>query len=78
MTSGTNHSGSGIGHDLIYKERNVVKTWSQHGTLLVNSSFEHKYYHRQIPALKAPSSNLDCAQPHGRHAGAPKLLVTTM
>ena len=31
-----------IGHELIYKERNVVKTRSQHGTILVNSSFEHK------------------------------------
>ena len=82
MTSGANHSGSGIGHELIYRERNVVKTWSQHGTILVNSSFEHKYYHHQMPALIAPCSNLDCGQPQGDHVGPPangtRLLVTTM
>ena len=71
MTSGTNHSGRWFGHELIYKERNVVKTWSQHGTKLVNSSFEHKYYHHQIPALIAPCSDLDCEQPQGHHTRAP-------
>ena len=71
MTSGMNHSGSGIGHEPICKEGNMVKTWSQLGTILVTSSFEHKNYHHQMPALMAPCSNLDCGQPQGHHAGAP-------
>ena len=71
MTSGTNYSSSGMGHELIYKEKNVVKTWSQHETILVNSSFEHKYYHHQMSALIALCSDLDCGQPQGHYAGAP-------
>ena len=59
------------------------KTCSQHGMILVISSFEHNYYHHQMPALIAPCSDLDCGQPQGHHAGAPpanctRLLVTTM
>ena len=49
----------------------MVTTWSQLGTILVNSSFEHKIYHREMHALIAPSSDLDCGQPQGHHAGAP-------
>ena len=58
--------------DLKQKE-NHGKTWSQHGTILVNSSFEHKNYHHRMPALTAPCSDLDCGQPQGHHAGAPQL-----
>ena len=53
------------------KSKNMVRTWSQHGTILVNSSFAHNYYHHQTPALKTPCSDLDCGQPQGHHAGAP-------
>ena len=51
--------------------RNRVRTWSQLGTILVNSSFEHKNYHHQMHALIAPCSDRDCGQPQGHHAGAP-------
>ena len=72
MTSGTNHSGSGIGHELICKKKeNMVGTWGQLGKKLVKSSFEHKNYHHQMPALIAACSDLDCGQPQGHHAGAP-------
>ena len=71
MTSGTNHSGNGIGHELICKETKMVKTWKQLGTILVNSSLEHKNYHHQIPALITPCFDRDCGQPEGHHAGAP-------
>ena len=40
----------------------VVKTWSQQGTLLVNSSFEHKNYHhlkRLLLQLSASTSTVD-------------------
>ena len=60
----------------------MVKTWSQLGTIVVNSSCEHKNYHHQMPALIAPCSNPDCGQPQGHHAAPPangtRLLVTTM
>ena len=69
MPSGTHQSGSGIGHELICKRKNMVKTWSRLGTILVNSSFEHKNYHHQMPALIAPCFGLDCGQPQGHHAG---------
>ena len=68
MTSGTNCSGSGIGDKLIQKAQNVVKIWSQHGTILVNFSFEHK---NQTPAPRAPGSDPHCGQPQRHHAGAP-------
>ena len=71
MTSGTNHNGSEIGHVLICKQGNMVKTWSQLGTILATSSFELKNYHHQMPALIAPCSNLDCGQRQEHHAGAP-------
>ena len=54
---------------------NVVKIWNQHGTILINSSFEHNYYHHQTPAPKTPGSDLDCGQPQGHHSGAPQLTV---
>ena len=53
------------------QRRNIVRTWSQLGTLLVNSSFEHKIYHHQMPALITPCSNLDCGQPRGHQPGTP-------
>ena len=52
------------------KKHKYVKIWSQHGTILVNSSFEHNYYHHQTPSLTTPGSNFDCGQPQGHHAGA--------
>ena len=57
------------------QRRNMVRTWSQLGTILVNSSFEHKNYHHQMHALIAPCSEIDCGQPQGHHAGAPQLTV---
>ena len=57
------------------QRRNMVRTWSQLGTILVNSSFEHNIYHHQMPALIAPCSDLDCGQPQGYHAGAPQPTV---
>ena len=53
------------------KGKNVVKNWSKHGTIIVNSSLGHEYYHYQKPALITPCSDLDCGQPQGHHAGAP-------
>ena len=50
---------------------NVVKIWSQHGAILVISSFEHKKYHHQTPAPTTPGSYLHCGQPKGHHSGAP-------
>ena len=41
------------------KGTSMVKIWSQHGTILVNSSFEHKYYHHYTPAPTTPASDLD-------------------
>ena len=35
------------------------KSWRQQGTILVNSSFEHKYYHHQTPALTTPRFDPD-------------------
>ena len=69
MTSGTNHSSSRIGHELTLKK--LGKTWSQNGTILVNSSFEHFFYHHQMPAPTTPCSDLDCGQAQGHHAGPP-------
>ena len=69
MLSCTIYSGSRIGDKLIWKARNVVKIWSQHGSILVNSSFEHKKYHHQTPAPTTPGSDLDNEQPQGHHAG---------
>ena len=57
------------------KGTNVVKTWSQHGTILVKTSFEHKYYHYQTPAPTIPGSDLDCGQPQGPHAAPPPPLT---
>ena len=41
------------------KGTNVVKTWSEQGSILVNSSFEHTDYHYQTPASTTPGLNLD-------------------
>ena len=46
---------------------NWGKTWNQWGTILVKSSFEHDYYHRQKPAPIAPNFNSDCGQLQRRH-----------
>ena len=71
MTNGTKYCSSWIGDELIQEGKNVVKIWSQRGTILVSSSFEHKNYHHQTPAPTTPGSHLDCGQPQGHHAGAP-------
>ena len=71
MSSGTKYSGSSIGDELTYKAKKVVKIWSQHGRVLVNSSFQHKFYQHETPALTIPGSNLDCGQPQRHHAGPP-------
>ena len=57
------------------QRRNMVRTCSQLGTILVNSSFEHKNYHHQMPVLIAPCSDLNCEQPQGHHAGTPQPTV---
>ena len=59
------------------KGTSVVEIWSQRGIILVNSSFEHKYYHHQTSAPTTPGSDLDCGQPQpqGHHVGAPQLKV---
>ena len=61
---------------------NMVRTWSQLGAILVNSSFEHKNYHHQMPALIAPCSDIDCGQSQGimlePPANGTRLLVTTI
>ena len=53
----------------ILKGTNLVKSWCQHGTKLVNSSIEHKYYKQQMPSPKAPSSDIDFGQPQRHHPG---------
>ena len=49
----------------------MVKKWSQRGTILLNSSFEHKYYHHQTAVPTTPGSDSCSGQPQGHHAGAP-------
>ena len=38
------------------KRQNWGEIWNQWGTIPVNSSFEHEYYHHQKPAPLAPTS----------------------
>ena len=57
------------------KGANMVKIWSQQGTILKNSSVEHNYYHHQTSAPTTSVSNLDCVQPQG--CNRTKFLVTT-
>ena len=53
------------------KVKKCGKIWSQHGTILVKSSFERKHYRHQMPAQTTFCSNLDCGQLQGHHAGPP-------
>ena len=52
------------------KKQKWGETRNQWGTILVNSSFEHDYYHHRKPASLAPNFDSDCVQLQRRQTAA--------